>query len=482
MSFGIDFGTTNSSLCFLPTVGSATRRDIGAGDRPFPSVVAINRETGAVLCGIRAWEQRRALEANPVYEFIPSIKTVLGTDWKRLIAGRIWRPWDVAAEVLKAIKAEAVSLLESDVDKALVSIPVGFHSEKRRDLRRAAEAAGITIERFVGESTAAFVESASAMRADTYVVVFDWGGGTLDISILKNSNGTIRELATTGIPLGGDAIDRKLAHHIHSKVANKQNFDCAFEDVPVKDQDRLIVRCEEAKRRLCNEDTASIAMIGYGPFDEFRETIDRYWFADFVRDEIDQAVSALTKALREAHLGAATIDRILVVGGSSKLVSLRERLIREFGEERLVFPFDSEWSVSRGAAKLGDSGIICKSAQDVGIVLSSDEIFPMLRKDSPIDGWEGTWQFGITDTSEEAHLVFTGSDDIDQSPEKYRCVSVPAYRFLQESLIIDAWVDENLVFNATARSDMHPVPANEQPVWKYERLKVYYDLNGGGQR
>ena len=481
MRFGIDFGTTNSSLSFIRPDGETKNVGESGGDpSPLPSVVAVEKSSGKILVGKEAWKRRRELTEDDNWEIVPSIKTLLGTDWKREIAGRLWRPEDIAAEILRTLKEKARI---PEVNHAIVSIPIGFTAEKRRALRNAAEKAGIIIDAFTSESTAAFVNSQSAMRADTHVAVFDWGGGTLDISILRNSDGRIRELATSGIPVAGDVIDEKLARFIHGAVARGQGCDCAFEDMPKKDQDQLIVFSEEAKRTLSEEETATISMLKtYGPFEPFVIPIRRDWFVEFIQNIVEDAVKSLKDALCEAHIGMAEIDRILVVGGSSKLVSLKERLIREFGEDRLVFPDDSEWSVSRGAAKLGANGVTCKSAQNVGIVLSSDEVFPMLRKDSPIGGWEGTWQFGITDTSEEAHLVFTGSDDIDQSPDKYRRVSVPAYRFLQESLIIDAWVDENLVFNATARSDMHPVPANEQPVWKYERLKVYYDLNGGGQR
>ncbi len=476
MSVGIDFGTTNSSLGAFRQNG--TGRDVGDPDRehsPLPSVVAINRRTGLIQVGRDAWAHQRERSADENWEIISSIKSLLGTtDWRRDIAGREWTPVDVAAAIIAKLKQESDPMTDNH---AVVSIPVGFRPEQRIALRQAARKAGIEIDSFTSESTAAFVNCMSTMRAATYVVVFDWGGGTLDISILKHSNNEVQELATSGLNKAGDFIDKKLAKFIHAAVARGQGIDCPFEDMPAQYQDRLIVRCEEAKRTLSDEQSATISILrDYGKFKPFAIPVNRDWFIEFVKPEIDQAIDTLQTALREAHVGAAQIDRILVVGGSSKLISLRERLIHEFDEDRLVFPNDPEWSVSRGATLLGAAGVRCRSCQDVGIVLSTGASFPLLRRGTPIDNWMGRWTFGLTDTTQEARLVFTGSDDIDYSPERMRILPVPSYKFLQERLILDARIDENRLFHVSAHSDKCALPKSGRPVWTYDRLKFSYEV------
>ena len=116
------------------------------------------------------------------------------------------------------------------------------------------------------------------------------------------------------------------------------------------------------------------------------------------------------------------------------------------------------------------------SNQSIGIVLSNDAFYEILKPDTPIQGWEHTCNFGIVDSSQEARFVFGGSPDIDASPERYKTLSVPAYRFLQERIILKASIDQNMVFTAVAGSNMQP--SEYRRLWEYTRLKCYYKLPG----
>lgn len=471
--FGIDFGTTSSA-----TVGymvmDHTPEEFLYGDeegRPIPSVVAIDKKTGEVFTGRDAWDKK--MELSESCEYISSVKTILDKETVITIAGREWSPVDIAAELFKALKANVKERTDIEMTSATVAIPIGFSPEKREKLRMAAENAGITIKSFISEPTAAFFANYDELRSSSIVAVFDWGGGTLDVSVLQNENGRISELATVGSNIAGDFIDNKIAQRIHSKIARKKGQEIAFGDMPSSAQDMMRVRSERAKRALGDDDTATISINNYGPYGACREILDYDWFADIVEPEVQMAMDCLKKAIDQSGVGLANIDRIVLVGGSSNLRPLLERMDSVYGD-KLFFPEETMWNVGQGAAKLSMTPGSYYSNQSVGIVLSDNSYFELLPKDSSISGWKKECHFGIVDTNKEARFVFGGSPDIEESPERFKSLEVPAYRFLQEQLIIQALVDSDLVFRVIAGSTMRP--KEFQRVWEYPQLKCYYKL------
>ena len=471
--FGIDFGTTSSA-----TVGymvmDHTPEEFLYGDeegRPIPSVVAIDKKTGEVFTGRDAWDKK--MELSESCEYISSVKTILDKETVITIAGREWSPVDIAAELFKALKANVKERTDIEMTSATVAIPIGFSPEKREKLRMAAENAGITIKSFISEPTAAFFANYDELRSSSIVAVFDWGGGTLDVSVLQNENGRISELATVGSNIAGDFIDNKIAQRIHSKIARKKGQEIAFGDMQSSAQDMMRVRSERAKRALGDDDTATISINNYGPYGACREILDYDWFADIVEPEVQMAMDCLKKAIDQSGVGLANIDRIVLVGGSSNLRPLLERMDSVYGD-KLFFPEETMWNVGQGAAKLSMTPGSYYSNQSVGIVLSDNSYFELLPKDTSISGWKKECHFGIVDTNKEARFVFGGSPDIEESPERFKSLEVPAYRFLQEQLIIQALVDSDLVFRVIAGSTMRP--KEFQRVWEYPQLKCYYKL------
>lgn len=413
------------------------------------------------------------MELSESCEYISSVKTILDKESVITIAGREWSPVDIAAELFKALKANVKERTDIEMTAATVAIPIGFSPEKREKLRMAAENAGITIKSFISEPTAAFFANYDELRSSSIVAVFDWGGGTLDVSVLQNENGRISELATVGSNIAGDFIDNKIAQRIHSKIARKKGQEIAFGDMPSSAQDMMRVRSERAKRALGDDDTATISINNYGPYGACREILDYDWFADIVEPEVQMAMDCLKKAIDQSGVGLANIDRIVLVGGSSNLRPLLERMDSVYGD-KLFFPEETMWNVGQGAAKLSMTPGSYYSNQSVGIVLSDNSYFELLPKDTSISGWKKECHFGIIDTNKEARFVFGGSPDIEESPERFKSLEVPAYRFLQEQLIIQALVDSDLVFRVIAGSTMRP--KEFQRVWEYPQLKCYYKL------
>lgn len=453
--FGIDFGTTNSA-----TVGYVVMDEkpemVKYGDeegRPIPSVVAIDRTTGNVFTGRDAWDKK--MELSESCEYIPSVKTILDTEQVKTIAGREWTAVDVASEVFKQLKANVKNRTGIDMEEATVAIPVGFSASKRAKLREAAEKAGIRVRSFISEPTAAFFANYNELKSSSIVAVFDWGGGTLDVSVLQHINGKVYELATVGKDVAGDYIDSKIAKRIHAKIARKKGIEIAFEDMPSSAQDMMRVRAERAKRMLGDDDTATISINNYGAFGACRETLEYDWFADIVDPEVTMAMGCLEEAIHQSGVGLANIDRIVMVGGSSNLRPLLEKMDEKYGD-KLFFPEETMWNVAQGAAMLAMTPGDFYSSQSIGIVLSDDAYYEILKPDTPVQGWEHTCHFGIVDSSKEARFVFGGSPDIEASPERFKTLSVPAYRFLQEQIVLKATIDPNMVFTVIAGSNMQP--------------------------
>ena len=471
--FGIDFGTTSSA-----TVGYLVLNDnaeeIKYGDaegRPIPSVVAIDRNTGEVFTGRDAWDKK--MELSTSCEYFSSIKSIIDSEHQWEIAGKTWTPVEIAAELFKALKKAVDDRSGINVTNAMVAIPVGFKPLKRNRLREAAQLAGVRIKSFVSEPTAAFFANYSELRSSSIVAVFDWGGGTLDVSILKNENGKVSELATSGRDVAGDYIDNKIAQRIHAKIARKKNLEMAFEDMPASAKDMLRVRAERAKRALGDDDTATISINNYGVYGVCRETLDYDWFADIVNPEVDMAMECLDEAIRESGVGLANIDRIVLVGGSSNLRPLLEKMDKKYGE-KLFFPDETMWNVGQGAAKLSLTPGSYYSNQSVGMILDDNSYFELLPPETPLNGWSKKCRFGLTDTSKEARFVFSGSPDIDASSEKYRTLEVPSYRFIEEQIEVMATVDSDMVFKVLAGSTMRG--REYQRVWEFPQLKCYYKL------
>lgn len=473
--FGIDFGTTNSAVVGYMVMDHKSE-EVKCGDdegRPIPSVVAIDNTNGTVYSGREAWDKK--MELSESCEYISSVKSALDSEQKKTIAGRDWTAVDVACEVFKHLKANVQNRIGIEMSEATVAIPVGFSASKRSKLRQAAKMAGVNIRSFISEPTAAFFANYDELKSSSIVAIFDWGGGTLDVSILQHDNGKVSELATVGKGVAGDYIDEKIAKRIHTKIARKKDIEIAFEDMPSSAQDMMRVRAERAKRMLGDDDTATISINSYGQYGACRETLEYDWFADIVDPEVTMAMDCLEEAIRQSGVGLANIDRIVMVGGSSNLRPLLEKMEKKYGD-KLFFPEETMWNVGQGAAMLAMTPGDYYSNQSIGIILSDNAYYELLKPDTPIKGWQFTCNFGIVDSGKEARFVFGGSPDIETSSEKYKTFPVPAYRFLEEQINLNASIDQNMVFRVVAKSNMQ----NEgfRRLWEYTRLKCYYKLPG----
>ena len=311
------------------------------------------------------------------------------------------------------------------------------------------------------------------MKSGSITVVFDWGGGTLDVSVLKNEDGNIYELSKSGRNIAGDFIDSKVAKHIHAKVSNEKGIEMRFEDMSFSSQDRLRVACEQAKIKLSDSEEATISVLKYGEYGIIRTSLNYVTFNELIKPEIDMAMACLSEALAQAGLGKSNVDKVLLVGGSSKLRALKERMILEF-EDKVFIPSNPEWDIGEGASLLALQGGSNFSNQSVGMLISDGSYYEFLSNNTPLKNWKKDFRFAITDSSEYAQFVFDGSPDIRALQSRFRTLDVPAYGFLQEKIEVTTTVDENLVFRLEAKSDRRS--PTDKMEWEYENLKCYYKL------
>lgn len=473
--FGIDFGTTNSALVGYTVTDQITKvsKYGDQEERPIPSAVAID-DNGKVYTGREAWNKKTQLRETCHY--FHSIKTILDSDESYDIAGKSWSPVDIASEVFKHLKSNVKFRINIDMKDALVSIPVGFSKNKRIKLRQAAQKAGIFITAFVSEPTAAFFANYNELKSSSQVAIFDWGGGTLDVSVIKHSKGKIFELAADGMNIAGDYIDQKIAERIHSKIDSKKKLHIAFEDMPPNAQDMMRVRAERAKIALSEEDDANITINQYGNYGACRENIDYFWFKDIIEPEVTKAINCFEGVIKQSGVGIANIDRIVMVGGSSNLRPLIDKMEEKYGD-KLFFPEETMWNVGEGTAMLAMTPGNYRSSQSIGILLSNDKYYELLERGTVINSYNHKCNFGIVDTTEQARFVFAckqGIDNNEISTEEFKTLELPNYKFLQEQIIVNATIDEDMIFRVTAKSNMQPNDYSR--IWEYEKLKCYYQL------
>jgi len=479
--FGIDFGTTNSAV-----VGHLHRNITFYGDErgdPFPSLIAISNATGEVQeIGREAWNRREELSES--CKILHSAKMKLGSGEKIRIGARTWTPQMVVTEVFKGLQ-ESVKIRGSgaQLEKPVMAIPVGFSHEKRSELRKAAEAAEIEISGFVSEPTAAVFKNYENVKHWPYVIVFDWGGGTLDISLVSIQKDMVKEIATISKTLGGDDLDYLLAEWTHKQILfDKRKNDPPFSGMESYYRDLLVLKCEEAKCMMTTEDIWEFLIPKYGSFGTVNPIITNDEFERLMNPIIEESIAALEECvITRARLSFDQIGCIIMVGGTSNLRGLRDAIenVKWSSDIVIIHPEDSDWHVADGAAVLAsDSGeYIC--AQNLGILLSDNTIFPLVTDGEKINSNNNSITFGLTEDTDNARIVFVESKDSDKEristmARTLGYLSVPVYGFSNEPIKLKSQIDQDLLFRVSIRSECRGKIHEKE--WIYPELKFNYKL------
>ena len=326
---GIDLGTTNSCVAVLEA-GEPKVIPNPEGNRTTPSVFAIKGDEELV------GETAKRQAVTNVKNTVSSIKRKMGTDEKVEINGRKYSPEEISAKILMKLKSDAESYLGEKVTKAVITVPAYFNDAQRQATKNAGKIAGLDVERIINEPTAAALAYGIDKQEKTHtVLVYDLGGGTFDVSILDLGDGVFEVKSTAGNNhLGGDDFDQRIMDYLVSEFKKENGIDLSKDKMAMQ---RIKDAAEKAKKDLSGMMSAEISIPFIAQSDEgplhLNVTLNRAKFEDLNKDLFDSTLDAVRKALKDAKLTASDIDKVLLVGGSTRIPYIQELVKRELGKE-----------------------------------------------------------------------------------------------------------------------------------------------------
>ena len=326
---GIDLGTTNSCVAVFEG-GEPVVIPNPEGARTTPSVVAFTK-TGERIIGQVA--KRQAI-TNPD-KTVMSIKRHMGSDYKVNIDGKAYTPQEISAMTLQKLKADAEAYLGAPVTEAVITVPAYFSDAQRQATKDAGKIAGLEVKRIINEPTAAALAYGIDKENDQKVMVFDLGGGTFDVSILEISDGVFEVLATNGdTMLGGDDFDQRIIDWMVKKFQAENGVDLRTDKMVMQ---RLKEAAEKAKIELSGMTSTNINLpfitaTAAGPL-HFDATLTRAEFDRITSDLVDRSIVPTKKALSDAGLSVGQIDKVLLVGGSTRIPAVQEAVKKLIGKE-----------------------------------------------------------------------------------------------------------------------------------------------------
>ena len=326
---GIDLGTTNSCVAVMeggkPTVIANTE-----GARTTPSVVAFTK-TGERLVG----EPAKRQAVTNAEKTISSIKRDMGTDNGRTIDGKKYSPQQISAMILQKLKADAESYLGEKVTEAVITVPAYFNDAQRQATKDAGKIAGLDVKRIINEPTAAALAYGLDNEKEQKIMVYDLGGGTFDVSIIEIGDGVIEVLATNGdTHLGGDDFDNKIINWMLAEFKAKEGVDLSGDKMAMQ---RLKEAAEKAKKELSSATTTNINLpfitaTADGP-KHFDMDLTRAKFDELTHDLVERTAIPVQNALKDAGLTAADLSKVLLVGGSTRIPAVQEKVRQLTGHE-----------------------------------------------------------------------------------------------------------------------------------------------------
>ena len=325
---GIDLGTTNSCVCAYEG-GEAKVIANPEGNRTTPSVVAFKGDE--IIVGDAA---KRQMVTNK--NTIASIKRKMGTNEKVEVNGKKYTPEEISAMILSDLKKTAEAYLGEKVDRAVITVPAYFNDAQRQATKNAGKIAGLTVERIINEPTAAALAyGLDKQDKNEQVLVYDLGGGTFDVSILELGDGVFEVKSTSGNnKLGGDDFDHRIVEYLIDTFKKENGIDLSDDKMAMQ---RLKDAAEKAKKDLSGVTSTQISLPFLsqgedGPL-HLEVTLTRAKFEELVDDLVQSTLEPVRKALKDAKLKPSDIDKVLLVGGSTRIPKVQELVKQELGKE-----------------------------------------------------------------------------------------------------------------------------------------------------
>ena len=328
-TIGIDLGTTNSVVAVMEG-GKPTVIANQEGLRTTPSVVAFTK-TGERLVGDPA--KRQAV--TNAEKTISSIKRHMGTDYKVTIDDKKYSPQEISAMILQKLKADAEGYLGEKVSEAVITVPAYFNDAQRQATKDAGKIAGLEVKRIINEPTAAALAYGLDNESEQKIMVYDLGGGTFDVSIIEIGDGVIEVLATNGdTRLGGDDFDEHLTTYMINEFKAQEGVDLSTDKMALQ---RLKEAAEKAKKELSSAASTNINLpfitAVNGEPKHFDMTLTRAKFDELTHDLVERTVIPVQNALKDAGLNMSDISKVLLVGGSTRIPAVQDKVKQLTGKE-----------------------------------------------------------------------------------------------------------------------------------------------------
>lgn len=479
--FGIDFGTTNSIASVILHVGTTGQERVAAltnrdDQRPHPSVVWY-RGTETIV-GRKAKQALGGRVTGASGEFVRSPKTLLGSPHGITAGGVTRRPADIASDILKFLREDALdrNYDGQEFERAVVSIPVTMRGAARKELRQAALSAGITIDQFIHEPLAALYGHLRGNGAsldevagleNQLLLVFDWGGGTLDLTLCRVKHGVLVQIANLGdSTIGGDQFDLRLDKLVRDRH-EEAHPGLDWSKMQPSGKGQLIEACEDAKISLSTREKTTVfatdvlAVEGDAAHIEVEITRDDLY--EITKDLIHRGLRRIEELLARADASDRDIEFCLATGGTIAMPAIREGLVGIFGPGRCEFSENAATVISEGCAWIAHDAVPLTLAKSISLLHAGDTFIPTIPGGTQLP--EASQQIGdqfsfyCADPRDGfAKFLLARSrwpgDTGDMIPYGQLAVRVdPSTKPLRERLQFQLTIDENLVIKAKARSD-----------------------------
>lgn len=473
VGYGIDFGTTNSVAAAFD--GRKITTFVDDSKLPHPSVVWYNNDFTRPIVGRKAKENIKTYGKTPGNLFIKSIKSKLHQEEEFEIFGQTYPTWQVASEIFNFLKSDAKNRKSGDeIEEAVVTVPLDFTGRQRRKIRQPAEDAGIAIKTFIHEPFAAVVgclfknnNKWQSFESEN-ILVFDWGGGTLDITLVKLDFGGLYELSHWGSKTGavvksGDDFDDLIMNDVTDRFKTENNISYQGFRLDPGNEGLLLNTLEFAKIELSQESRVPVGIPEFyltsGRSYALSQEIDRNWFESLIHTDIQEALSRVKGVLDNARLQPSQVNRVLLTGGTSRIPLLIAEMYKMFGPTRVVEIPNSDTVIAEGAAIISYHNWKPELVRPICIQLCDESHYTVFDTRTILEPGFAKKEvvFFCTDNREgEGRLIVTEDQCGRQKLKKI--LNIPVSKVLQniykERIAVDFRVDRDVVLRIDAKGSV----------------------------
>ena len=484
-SIGIDFGTTNSLIVGYNKKNnkfSYFSYEDESRDKPVPTSSTVWYHDNMVEIGKKARENINKFSDVEGHHFERSIKLKLGTGQHINIFGSSVPPYKIAGTILAQLKHIAIDewyaeKTRVDMSRAVFTVPINFSGDARRDLRKAANEAGIEVTTYIHEPFAAIVGYYFSKYADEtaeqvlqrlnsldgkYLLTFDWGGGTLDITVVKIQDKKMIELGTAELSnIAGDKFDERIARFAwnHFLEENGHKYSQEFlETVRHRKWDSMLATAEKCKLELSEKNSTDFILDDVVGTEYIDIEITRSDFNELLHDYLDLACNRIDDALHQAGIQDIDIYKVILTGGSCYIPAVKDRLIEKFGH-RVEEVRGAELAIAQGAAVIAEMGWLPFLTKDIQIALSDGSFWPIFEHGEPVSPDKAppkTEEFYCVDSrSKRAKIIVC--EGIGQRRDKNLAVlNVPllGHQKYGDEIVVEAGLDKDIVLTVKGHSRM----------------------------